>query len=902
MHWDLWESSFIPSDNILQTVLLDGNKDHISSSLRVNDGGICELRISSKRVCVTCFTLSADISSRAWKDAREIHVAPSSGNAKEFDCQRDTLLKCIRCYNGDKAAVTLELQTLRLVDGGSPCSGRLEIHHRGQWGNVLHYNWDVRDAAVVCRELDCGTPLFAPGRAHFGEGTGTHVTGHVECTGTESALSQCPSAKWGHYTGLPHFNDAGVICSELQTLRLVDGGSPCSGRLEIHYRGQWGNVLDSDWDVRDAAVVCRGLDCGTALSAPGRAHFGEGNGTHVMGNVGCTGTESALWQCPSGPWGHFIGLSHYHDAGVICSGKNPTLRLVDGGSPCSGRLEIHYRGQWGNVLDSDWDVRDAAVVCRGLDCGTALSAPGRAHFGEGNGTHVMGNVGCTGTESALWQCPSGPWGHFIGLSHYHDAGVICSGSLGDNRTIPTELQTLRLVDGGSPCSGRLEIHYRGQWGNVLDYDWDVRDAAVVCRELDCGTALSAEGKAHFGEGNGTHVMGNVECTGTESALWQCPSSAWGHFTGYSHSDDAGVICSGSLGDNRTIPTELQTLRLVDGDSPCSGRLEIHYRGQWGNVLDSDWVVRDAAVVCRELDCGTPLFAPGRAHFGEGNGTHVTGNIECTGTESALSQCPSVPWGHYTGLPHFNDAGVICSELQTLRLVDGGSPCSGRLEIHNRGQWGNVLDSDWDVRDAAVVCRELDCGTPLFAPGRAHFGEGNGTYVTGNIECTGTESALSQCPSVPWGHYTGLPHFNDAGVICSGRSKPRLVNGSSPCAGRLEIYSRGSWATVWGNEASRASLDADIVCKELECGSGVAMPLNSHFGEGSGHVIGPPGCGHQQDIGVICSGTNSNSWRNSLVHKTDAAAARQIVTGQKNSHLDECCKEMNEESVLFSVRL
>lgn len=103
----------------------------------------------------------------------------------------------------------------------------------------------------------------------------------------------------------------------------------------------------------------------------------------------------------------------------------------------------------------------------------------------------------------------------------------------------------------------------------------------------------------------------------------------------------------------------------------------------------------------------------------------------------------------------------------LRLVNGGSPCAGRVEVHYWGSWGTVYGSGWDLQDAAVVCRELGCGAAVKAPGGAHFGPGSGPVVTYNVECSGNEAALRECKSRTWEDY-GLPHSNDAGVICEGK--------------------------------------------------------------------------------------------------------------------------------------
>ncbi|XP_042201290.1 soluble scavenger receptor cysteine-rich domain-containing protein SSC5D-like [Callorhinchus milii] len=193
---------------------------------------------------------------------------------------------------------------LRLANGSSPCAGRVEVYHDGQWGTVYGYGsggpgWDMKAAAVVCNELGCGAALSASGDAHFGEGSGPVVTYYVQCRGGESALRDCESQTWGHCSRwYSHSYDAGVICSRgADLLRLVNGGSPCAGRVEVYHSEQWGTVDDSGyygWDMLDAAVACKELGCGDALSAPGGAHFGSGSGPVVTWDVRCRGSDSAL--------------------------------------------------------------------------------------------------------------------------------------------------------------------------------------------------------------------------------------------------------------------------------------------------------------------------------------------------------------------------------------------------------------------------------------------------------------------------------------------------------------------------------------------------------------------------------------------------------------------------------
>ncbi|NWZ74370.1 DMBT1 protein, partial [Acrocephalus arundinaceus] len=166
----------------------------------------------------------------------------------------------------------------------------------------------------------------------------------------------------------------------------------------------------------------------------------QGSGQVWLSDLTCTGGERHLAHCPAPTWGNNT-CGHERDAGVFCIGDTWTappstpspapprdtlqVRLAAGPHRCAGRVEVLHLGRWGTVCDDTWDLRAARVTCRHLGCGSAISAPGHAHFGPGRDPVWLDQVRCTGEELTLDRCERQVWGEH-NCGHEEDAGVVCT--------------------------------------------------------------------------------------------------------------------------------------------------------------------------------------------------------------------------------------------------------------------------------------------------------------------------------------------------------------------------------------------------------------------------------------------------------------------------------------------
>ncbi|XP_023415469.2 T-cell differentiation antigen CD6 isoform X1 [Loxodonta africana] len=323
-------------------------------------------------------------------------------------------------------------------------------------------------------------------------------------------------------------------------------------------------------------------------------------------------------------------------------GEQLGVRLVNGSSRCGGTVEVRLGEAWEPACGALWGGHAAEAVCRALGCGgaqagvQAVQPTWKPPPGSPAG-NASGPPNATQASAPAIVCLSAEWQFCEVVEH------ACSRDGTAAQVTCAENRALRLEDGGR-CAGRVEMLEYGEWGSVCDDTWDLEDAHVVCRQLGCGWAIQALPGLHFAPGQGPIHRDQVNCSGAEAYLWDCPGLPGDRYCG--HKEDAGVVCS-----------EHQSWRLTGGADPCEGQVEVHFRGAWNTVCDSEWYAPEAKVLCRTLGCGTLDRVPkGLPHSLSGLMYY-----SCTGEESTLSSCS---W-------RFNNSN-LCSQSMAARVICSGS--------------------------------------------------------------------------------------------------------------------------------------------------------------------------------------------------------------------------------------
>uniref|UniRef100_A0A8C8DSI2 SRCR domain-containing protein n=1 Tax=Oryzias sinensis TaxID=183150 RepID=A0A8C8DSI2_9TELE len=202
-----------------------------------------------------------------------------------------------------------------------------------------------------------------------------------------------------------------------------------------------------------------------------------------------------------------------------------------------------------------------------------------------------------------------------------------------------------------------------------------------------------------------------------------------------------------------------TVRLM-GSSRCSGELQVKRGREW-RAVDAQGFLRTETTftnVCKNQKCG-PHVSLTTKQFPREKPVFQIISLCFHTFPVNIEECA------YDDTMSSQTIEITC--LDSVRLENGSSRCSGRLEVKSNNSWSSVCEDDFDLLDAEVVCRELGCGAPSVLQG-ALYGEAEAPILTREFLCEGHESVLLDCGS-SWRKTKACPPDKAVGLTCSGKA-------------------------------------------------------------------------------------------------------------------------------------
>lgn len=215
-------------------------------------------------------------------------------------------------------------------------------------------------------------------------------------------------------------------------------------------------------------------------------------------------------------------------------------------------------------------------------------------------------------------------------------------------------------------------------------------------------------------------------------------------------------------ENEVFSVELVTSKWIkDGELNMwvmlsrSGGVSIAKPGQRAVKIDEDeyyQMRREAIIKARDrlkADDPSPGQVPApstrQLSFGRGGGTIRSRNEDASSSSNiVISSDLNITGEHARGNHHRNRHGHGSKKIET-RLA-GSRSNRGRLEVRLKGreEWGVVCGDHWTIKEAMVVCRDMNAGYGQQAIKRAVFGGSNMKKYFSRVRCKGTEKRLEDC--------------------------------------------------------------------------------------------------------------------------------------------------------------
>ncbi|WAR27354.1 MLP-like protein [Mya arenaria] len=616
----------------------------------------------------------------------------TNGTIATIHCHYEYLLDdpVIECTDGiwsqtgvcDFYGPTLNISTVRLVDGDGVYKGRVEIEVNGTYGTICDSLFDLEDAEVICKTYNqsFGAAYYFTG-ARYGEGTGPIHIDRLFCGETNTFLYQCPY----HSVGFcDHSRDVSVVCNEC--------GQPDIAFWGVGYFTYHGSSLYADCSYYKTYVGELKMTCDHA------------NGAWV--------TEGKCQE--------YSRPLNIQD-----------VRLSGGQSKMEGRVEIKSMDIWGTICKDGFGMKEAHVICNMIGFPPAQAVYLNGEYSGGTGPVFVDDLLCGSSDTHINNCS---YVTYDDCSHFQDVAVkctVCDDPTPNNGSI-----------NGTQFSYGTVLEVSCDYGHYLVGDQFINcqrnatwNSRPECPLIDCGDPTPENGRSNVSKNTFNEIV-EIACDegynikGT-SVIWCKENLQWSDSTicaivdcGPIETEHAHVNIGNitTFGEIALVSCDIGYLPVGTTPVKCLAN------GTWSGIPS-----------CDIRECGDPTPRRGQRNttittFGTivliscDDGLEIPGNpvIKCQedGTWSESPVCdsldcgpPSVANGHVTtfGNTTFgNNASIVCNEGYSL---DG----SGEILCTANG-WGNVS------------CVLHDCGNLTIDNGKVLFNTGTQFGDSAEVQC------------------------------------------------------------------------------------------------------------------------------------------------------------------------
>ncbi|XP_055956274.1 scavenger receptor cysteine-rich type 1 protein M130 [Patella vulgata] len=607
--------------------------------------------------------------------------------------------------------------------------------------------------------------------------------------------------RW-HWWTILIFNLISLIYS-LQSLDANSVRVDSDGSVKVKVNGVEGRICATDWDDRDAEVLCQGL--GWSNSAAYNSS-GDSNIPTLATGFDCQGSEARLEDCSYSVVGDNGSTcrpysSTYNSAFAYCYNQSSEVIFsLEHGN--YGRVLVTKDGYERYLcLDGYFSYSSGDVLCRGMGYRSGRDYPYSDELQITAVTAWWKNTfNCGGSEPSYSACIRSTWESRTGPVSssdqcvYNTPSAFCYG-------------TARLHTPYRNSSGVLGIYHAEQYRGVCADGFDQNAINVVCNSLGFQGGQLGRDSYYNGSPYGIRIS-NVSCTGTEKSFDQCT---------YQYSENQINSCSEKVVLSCLDPNDPDS-SLPDGSIKLDDmdRVLIKQYGMWGTICYDGWNDVNAELACKQLgyDKGSSLkiqldnYKP-----------RFYKNMNCNGSATSLDECSKEI---VTGYCYYTfDSGAYCynasSSAPSFSLIDGNSTNAGKVQITIEGETRYLCDTSgyFNYEESNLVCRNLGFKTGQeYKEIETHQFPYGAPFWSNNVNCQNRVDFVDACTTGPWIKETNngqtTCNYKVPVVFCYGIA--RLHTPFRNSSGVLGIYHAEQYRGVCADGFDQNAIN--VVCNSL----------------------------------------------------------------------------------------